>query len=259
MANIRKQELRAYHIIYKTTNTVNEKIYVGAHSTDVLEDGYLGSGHRLTLAVEKYGREKFKREILHFFNTPQEMFAKEKEIVNVDFLKRHDVYNIVEGGFGGFNKGTTGLKHLHHPETNARCAVHPNAIPSMIQEGWKIGRNMSSTTDTVWISKGLEKKMIVPCALQEYLANGWSKGLPKSPTQGKIWIYNPASDEYSLCEAAELPLKLSSGWVKKKWAPVKKGAAWLNNGVDNLRISTEEVDAYLLKGWKKGMITSRWK
>lgn len=258
MANLKKQSKRKFHIIYQTTNTVNNMIYIGAHSTDVINDGYLGSGHRLTLAIEKYGVESFRKEILHIFKTPLEMFSKEAHIVNSEFLKRSDVYNIVEGGFGGYNKGTSGLKHLHHPLSGKRCAVHPNTIPGMLLEGWVIGRNMSSTTGTIWIYKDAEKKMISPADLSNYEKKGWKEGLPKSPTQGKVWIYNPESGEYSLCETNELSMKISSGWIKKKWAPIKKGAAWVNNDVDNLRISKEELDSYIFKGWKKGMITTRW-
>jgi hypothetical protein len=258
MANIKKQSKKQFHIVYQTTNKINNMIYVGAHSTDMLTDGYLGSGHRLTLAIEKYGINSFERVILHTFNTPEEMFTKEAEIVNKDFLKRPDVYNIVEGGFGGYNKGTTGLKHLHHSVSGKRCAVHPNTIPNMLQEGWALGRNMSSTTDTIWIYKDAEKKMIYPTDLSIYVKEGWQKGLPKSPTHGKVWIYHPKLNEYSLCEESELSIKLSTGWIKKKWAPVKKGAAWVNNGIDNLRIPKNEIDSYISKGWKKGMITNRW-
>ena len=258
MSNIKKQYKRKFHIVYQTTNIINNMVYIGAHSTDLLEDGYIGSGHRITLAVEKYGIVNFKRDILHIFNSPEEMFCKEAEIVNEDFLKRPDVYNIVEGGFGGYNKGTTGLKHLHHPESGKRCAVHINTIPNMIQEGWIMGRNMSSTSNTIWISKDAEKKMIMPIKLQYYIDNGWKKGLPKSPTHGKSWIYHSELEEYSLCDSKELPLKLSEGWVKKKWAPVKKGAAWINNGINNLRIDTNELGIYISNGWKKGMLTSRW-
>lgn len=258
MANIQKQSKRKYHIVYQTTNISNNMIYIGAHSTDILEDGYLGSGHRLTLAIEKYGIESFRREILYTFDNPVEMFSKEASIVNSEFLKRSDVYNIVEGGFGGYNKGTTGLKHLYHPESGKRCAVHPNTIPTMLLEGWVIGRNMSSTTDTIWIYKDNEKKMILPTELSKYEKQSWRKGLPKSPTQGKVWIYHPNLNEYSLCEEIELSLKISLGWIKKKWAPVKKGSSWVNDGTSNLRINNTEIEIYISKGWKKGMITSRW-
>lgn len=258
MANIKKQSKRKYHIVYQTTNTINNMIYVGAHSTDIIEDGYLGSGHRLNLAIEKYGVESFQRQILYIFNTPAEMFSKEATIVNVEFLKRPDVYNIVEGGFGGYNKGTTGLKHLHHPASGKRCAVHPNTIPSMLLEGWLIGRNTSSTTDTIWVHKDQRKKMISPSKLTEYIKEGWIKGLPKSPTRNMVWIYNPMSKEYSLCEKKELEEKISNGWIRKKWAPVKKETTWVNNGISNLRIDRVEVDIYLLNGWQKGMLTSRW-
>ena len=258
MANTKHQNKRKFHTVYQTTNLMNNKFYIGAHSTDNLNDDYCGSGTNINRAIEKYGREFFKKEVLYIFETPEEMFAKEKEIVTLDFLKRSDVYNIVGGGYGGYNKGSTGLKHLHHSETNERCAVHPNAVEKMLKEGWIIGRNMSSTTDTIWVYRGTEKKMISPNKLSAYINEGWKKGLPRSPTQGKVWIYQAEMDEYSLCEIGELTAKLSNGWIKKKWAPVKKGATWINNGTENLRISRENLEDYISKGWIKGMITSRW-
>jgi len=39
---------------------------------------------------------------------------------------------------------------------------------------------------------------------------------------------------------------------------IKKGTAWINNGSENLRISKDMLKDYLSKGWKQGMITSRW-
>jgi len=254
MANTKKQLKRKYHIIYETKNLANGMIYIGAHSTDILEDGYLGSGFRLALAIEKYGKESFSRTICQVCNNPADMFNKEKEIVNLEFLKRSDIYNIVEGGYGGFNKGTTGLKHLHHPVLGKRCAVHPNVIPNMIVEGWLLGRGSSSTTGTIWIHKETDKKMVLPHQLTEYESKGWIKGLPNSPTSGKIWIYNQITNEYSLCD----PDKIPPSCIKKKWAPIKKGAVWINDGVSNLRINKNELTKYLKKSWKKGMITSRW-
>jgi len=258
MSNILIQSKRKFHTVYKITNLINKMIYVGAHSTDLINDTYYGSGFRLTLAIKKYGKENFKKEILHVFDSPIDMFNKEKEIVNIEFLKRNDVYNIVEGGFGGFNKGTLGLKHLYHPILKTSCAVHPSVIDNMLLEGWTLGRDKSSTSGTIWIYKENEQKMILPSLLDRYINEGWLKGKPKSPTAGMIWIYNQSLNEYSLCEKTMLEQRLSQGWIKKKWTPVKKGNCWVNNLQENLRIPKEELEKYLSDGWIKGMITARW-
>lgn len=104
MANTNLQMAKKFHIVYQTTNIINKNIYVGAHSTDQLEDGYIGSGYKLQEATRKYGKENFKKEILHLYDCPLKMFEKEKEIVDEEFIKRRDVYNIVTGGYGGMTQ-----------------------------------------------------------------------------------------------------------------------------------------------------------
>jgi group I intron endonuclease len=92
-----------FYIIYKTTNKVNGKYYVGAHKTLDLHDDYLGSGKHLVRAIEKYGVENFTREILYVFNNPEDMYSKEKEIVNEEFVSNELTYNLKIGGFGGWD------------------------------------------------------------------------------------------------------------------------------------------------------------
>ena len=94
---------KKHYLIYKTTNLVNGKIYIGKHETDNLDDGYLGSGNLLRRAIKKYGEKNFKREILFECSSREEMNAKETELVNEDFLNRDDVYNIKLGGQGGWD------------------------------------------------------------------------------------------------------------------------------------------------------------
>ena len=69
------------YIIYKTTNLKNNKIYIGKHQTENINDTYLGSGIALEKAIKRYSKQNFKKEILFVFNTETEMNEKEKELV----------------------------------------------------------------------------------------------------------------------------------------------------------------------------------
>jgi hypothetical protein len=87
-----------HYLIYKTTNKLNNKFYVGKHKTKNLDDGYLGSGILLEQAIAKYGKENFVRETLFELSSEEEMNSKESEIVDADFVAREDTYNLALGG-----------------------------------------------------------------------------------------------------------------------------------------------------------------
>ena len=92
-----------HYYLYKITNLVNNKVYVGIHSTDNLDDGYFGSGRALKQSISKHGKENFKKEILEFFNSAEEMCQREKEIVNEQFVSSQQTYNLAVGGYGSFS------------------------------------------------------------------------------------------------------------------------------------------------------------
>jgi hypothetical protein len=56
-----------FHFLYRVINVENEKYYIGVHSTDNLDDGYLGSGTKLKKSIQYHGRKSHKREILLSF------------------------------------------------------------------------------------------------------------------------------------------------------------------------------------------------
>lgn len=91
-----------YYLIYKITNLLNQKIYIGKHETVNLNDGYMGSGNLIKKAIHKYGIENFKKDILYYCSSRSEMDQREAEIVTEDFCKRKDTYNINTGGSGGW-------------------------------------------------------------------------------------------------------------------------------------------------------------
>lgn len=106
------------YIVYLTTNinsSINgiNRIYIGVHQTENpgIFDGYIGCGVYVNqpstymypktpfqYAVKKYGTNSFKRGILFIFESKKEAYDKEKEIVDINFLKQPHVYNACLGG-----------------------------------------------------------------------------------------------------------------------------------------------------------------
>ena len=65
-----------YGIIYKTINLINGKIYVG-QTTRNNRPKYYGSGTYLINAINKYGKDNFKRETLEECNSQIELNTRE--------------------------------------------------------------------------------------------------------------------------------------------------------------------------------------
>lgn len=98
------------YIVYITTNTVNNKIYVGVHKCNDVNsfDGYIGCGIRSETqklldypfhrAVKKYGYKSFRRHTLAVFNNAEDAYHLEREIVTEAFIQSKNNYNVAPGG-----------------------------------------------------------------------------------------------------------------------------------------------------------------
>ena len=114
-----------FYCVYKITNKLDGKFYIGMHKTANLDDGYMGSGKRIKLAIAKYGKENFIKEILHVFDNEEDMKNKEKELVVISEMS----YNLCEGGKGGYSYlNRTGLSSRlgkKQPEESKKSMGHP--------------------------------------------------------------------------------------------------------------------------------------
>lgn len=141
---------KKYHYIYKTTNLVNQKYYIGMHSTDNLEDGYIGSGKRLWNSIKIFGKDNFKCEILEMLPDRSSLKERERELVNENVLKDKMCLNLQPGGGGGF----VDEDHKKKFQKSGRRAVKIALMKKRIQKKKK--KKTTKTTDKVKKSRTIK-------------------------------------------------------------------------------------------------------
>ena len=219
---------KKFHFIYKTTNTLTGKYYIGMHSTDVIDDGYLGSGKRLRYSVRKYGAENHKREILEFVETREKLRAREAEVVSLDEIAKEDCMNLIIGGEGG--GGLSGEKH------------YQSFIEAGMNNFYKTKEKREQTLsekrqNPEWLSQNRDR---VSEALKNRYASG-AEGTFKGKTH---------TDE-----------------TKRKMSNAKKGkgtgsnnsqfgTCWITRNSENKKIKKTELEEYIRLGWNKGRKTN---
>lgn len=219
------KESTKHFTVYKTTNLINNKIYIGIHKTTNPNDKYLGSGKLLLEAVRKYGEENFRKEVLFDFNNDKQMKEKEKEIVTEEFCRRKDTYNITLGGEGGwFYVNKSGLaKSKEH--TSVASRHHSFLIKndaSYRQKYIKIMKERMSSKDVkekikasrirngTWRKKTFLGKRHTEETKQR-ISNS-RKGKQTTSTLGKHWYTN--GKENIICFDSEIPKGFSKGRIK---------------------------------------------
>ena len=211
-----RKKIYQYYYIYKTTNQINGKFYIGMHCTDNLNDGYIGSGTQLKRSIIKHGKENFKREILEFLPNKEELIKREKEIINEEVLNDPNSMNLQPGGGGGlsgeehqrkfFRAGGLATLHLlkqyreNHLDKLKNDEEYREFYLSTLKGGnnyWlgkhhkdeskkKIGESnsikqkgdLNSQFGTCWITDGFENKKVKK---EDAIPEGWVLGRILTP------------------------------------------------------------------------------
>ena len=204
-----------YHILYKTICTVTGNFYIGVHSTTNIDDGYLGSGKRLNRSIQKHGKENHTREILEFFETKEELFKREREVVNDEILNENKCMNLKRGGEGGF--------HLVDRETVKRISVKGGKSYHKIKQ-FSRHRELLKT-DQIYKKRFSEKI---------------SSSLKGSKN---FWYVKTLSDETKR-KIGEKNSQLQKGEKNSQF-----GTFWITNEKENKKIRKSDL---IPVGWRKG-------
>ena len=136
---------------YIITNNVNNKQYVGAHSTNnLINDKYLGSGKLIQRAIKKYGKENFTRDVLNRTTTFKEALYNERFLIEMYNTLIPNGYNISPTGGNGIYEFTKETKNkigkknkikgrIKIYKNNQNKTIYPENKQKYFDEGWNLG------------------------------------------------------------------------------------------------------------------------
>lgn len=249
-----------YGYIYKTTNLINGKIYIGQHRANEFDVSYYGSGKYLRNAVNKYGVENFVVDVLEWCDTREQLNEREIFYIKHFNSREHSIgYNIARGGEGGdlvtclpeaeYTKFVKKMSDMNKLGIIGNKGKHLSE-----QHKQRIGMgNKGKKHSDEWKKKHDD-------AVRGKTA--WNKGLTKDDP--RVAKYSRKVGEYAHSE--EVRLKISQNMKHKENIGVYKrteaqkqrlrevalGRIWVNNGSVARMIHIEELQKYLDNGFMKG-------
>jgi group I intron endonuclease len=215
------QKNHKFHFIYKTTNLLSNKFYIGMHSTNNLKDGYVGSGKRLRYAIKKYGIENFKFEIIEFCENREDLIKREKELITEKHVNDENCYNLKYGGLGG--------GRFYSPEHQFKCSQAAGLKHSERMKNDEEYRKKRSKQ----ISKSNKKRI--------------QKGELKSWKENYDWTGKKHKEE-TILKMKETKKGQGLGEQNSQY-----GLKWITDGKNNRKIKKDEP---LPEKWKYGRISN---
>ena len=216
--------------IYKTTNLINKKIYIGQHTADKFDTNYLGSGLLITKAINEYGKANFKAELLCWCDSSTELNEKEKYYIKLfNSTDKTIGYNISNGGQDGCFTGQHHTEEdrlkigqaskdriwIYNTDTKKRLFIKKDLYDNYDRNVWVLGHNLNSfanktATEMAEIGKKIsenkkgkyyftnkltgECRFIAKEQIEEFVNNGFWYGNRDFPKSGFIWLTDGQTD-----------------------------------------------------------------
>jgi len=237
------------HTVYRTTNLLDGRFYIGYHKTKTPDDSYLGSGLLLKRAVAKHGRENFRKEVLAIFDNARDAFVKERELL-ANCWGQSGCYNIHEGGCGGFEyinknglvpKMGCGNENPHfgkkQTERNRKAVAESNH-----RRVWQV-----TSKAKIKVANRDKKKGLSEAGRQKlrdrFLGKpAWNKDRTMPAGFGE----KIAATKRGKARPPNVGLAVAA--ANKERLPVR----WVNKDGAVLKIEVSKLDSFLAEGWKFG-------
>ena len=204
-----------FYIVYKLTNKINNKIYVGAHQTKDINDSYMGSGKHISRALKKYGKENFKKEVIKIYDNPKDMYLKEASIVNKEFVENPKTYNLIEGGNGGWNH--IGKDHHTHSKEHMSRMQKLSLEKRDKKKEKEVGiRNLKKAhrDGKIPYNNFTGKKHSEDTKKKIGAVNSKKQSGELNSSYGSCWVYSVEEKVSKRISKEDLPNYISTGWVK---------------------------------------------
>lgn len=244
-----------YGYIYLTTNLVNGKMYVGKHKSSYFNPEYKGSGKRLWYAINKYGWDNFKTELLTECDSLDELNQCEiDEIKRRDAVLSEQYYNL-NGGGEGWQASWQSPDFVSMMLERMSGESNP-AKRLEVRERMKGPRpQMKGENNPNYQGKSVTQKQrdkLSQYCKDHYQGEGnpmYGKRGELSPHYGKVHVNNGVN--FITVPFEELDHYLSQGYVKTKNKGTQ-GKVYMNNGVNSILINSNELDKFISLGWSRG-------
>lgn len=240
-----------YHYFYKITNNINGKYYYGVHSTNNLDDGYMGSGKYLHNAYKKHGISNFTKTILKYFNDSDSMYLYESEVVDKNIVKDKNSYNIALGGRTGFRANL-----LPQDEYNKYCETM--SIATLGEKNGFYGKTHTNET---------RKKLSESASKRTGEKNPFYGKSHNDETRSKISKANsgrhPSEEARNKMSEAQKQRKgekaafygrRHTNESLKKLRDASLNRKWVNDGYMSKFIKENDLDSYIKNGWFLGRV-----
>ena len=269
--------------IYKITNLINNKIYIGKRKGD-FDKNYYGSGKYLKNALNKYGKENFSIEVIDICKTLEEQNEKEKYWISYYRNNNYEMYNISKGGDGGDTYANLKIEDRQNRIDKLKQSSYfkvrtPEQDKQMRNKAWETRRKNGNDK----FSDEYKKKLSESHKNQKPSRESIEKGLKTKRLKYGEHYHLTEEHKRKISEAnkgkiisSETRLKMSKNakrrigednpfYGKHHNKETKKligsynkdrfeNTIWINNGIENKRILNIELEEYIKNGYTKGRI-----